>query len=112
MSVKEEYNGVLSFFRESSDEHRTMLILIPHEDDEINLAGSVIYQARKSGIRVICVFLTNGDWKYPGLVRIKEAIKALAILGVKEEDILFFWDIRMAVFMVNEIFLCMAEKKH
>lgn len=89
MSVKEEYNGVLSFFRESSDEHRTMLILIPHEDDEINLAGTVIYQARKSGIRVICAFLTNGDWKYPGLVRIKEAIKALAVLGVKEEDILF-----------------------
>lgn len=89
MSVKEEYNGILSFFQGSSGEHRTMLVLIPHEDDEINLAGTVIYQARKSGIRVICAFLTNGDWKYPGLVRIKEAIKALAVLGVKKEDVLF-----------------------
>lgn len=89
MLMREEYNGLLSFFRESEGTHRTMLVIIPHEDDEINLAGAVIYQARKSGVRVICAFLTNGDWKYPGVVRIKEAIKALAVLGVNEKDILF-----------------------
>lgn len=65
------------------------MVIIPHEDDEINLAGTVIYHARKLGIRVICVFTTNGDWKYPGLIRMKEAIQALSVLGVPEEDIVF-----------------------
>jgi LmbE family N-acetylglucosaminyl deacetylase len=106
MSVKEEYNGLPSFFRESSVNQRIMLVIIPHEDDEINLAGTVIYQARKSGIRVICAFLTNGDWKYPGLVRMKEAIKSLAVLGVEEEDILFLGYPDGGVHGERNVFVC------
>ena len=66
-----------------------LMVIIPHEDDEINLAGSLIYGARQEGVPVKCVFLTNGDAEYPAFIRIQEAIKALGILGVKEEDIIF-----------------------
>lgn len=89
MSLPESCNGIISFFHEKRNDYRRMMVIVPHEDDEINLAGTVIYQARKAGIHVICVFLTNGDWKYPGLVRMKEAIQALAVLGVEEKDIIF-----------------------
>lgn len=67
----------------------SLMVIIPHEDDEINLAGALIYGARQEGIPVKCVFLTNGDAEYPAFIRIHEAVKALKILGVKEEDIIF-----------------------
>ena len=42
-----------------------ILVVVPHEDDEINLAGAFIYLAKQKGKQVICVFVTNGDWVYP-----------------------------------------------
>lgn len=89
MSSQGKNNGLFSFFEGLDESSRTLMVIIPHEDDEINLAGTVIYHARHLGIRVICVFTTNGDWKYPGLIRMKEAIQALSVLGVPEEDIVF-----------------------
>lgn len=89
MSSQARNNGVFSFFEGLDESSRTLMVIIPHEDDEINLAGAVIYHARKLGIRVICVFTTNGDWKYPGFICLKEVIQALAVLGVPEKDIVF-----------------------
>lgn len=66
----------------------TILVFIPHEDDEINVAGATIYGARKEGFRVIVVFATNGDRSFLAETRIGEAEKALEELGVPEEDII------------------------
>lgn len=68
---------------------KKILVVIPHEDDEINLAGATIYQAKKEGKQVICVFATNGDWLYPVEVRMREALRSLTILGVPAEDVVF-----------------------
>ena len=65
------------------------MVIVPHEDDEINLAGAVIRGAAESGMDVTCVFLTNGDWFYPSEIRLNEAIQALKILGIREEHIVF-----------------------
>lgn len=35
-----------------------LMVIVPHEDDEINLAGALIYGARKEGVPVKCVFIT------------------------------------------------------
>lgn len=67
----------------------TLMVIVPHEDDEINLAGASIYGAVQAGMRVICVFMTNGDWYYPGQVRMREAVRSLQCLGVPEEQIIF-----------------------
>lgn len=66
-------------------------IIVPHEDDELIVAGEVIYQAVKNGKNVKVIFATNGDYnsKKEGERRIKEAIEALSVLGVKEKDIVF-----------------------
>lgn len=66
-----------------------LMVIIPHEDDEINLAGALIYGACKEGIPVRCVFITNGDAEYPAFIRIHEAVKSLKTLGVREENIYF-----------------------
>lgn len=66
-----------------------IMVIIPHEDDEINVAGTVITGARQEGLQVICIFVTNGDWECPAEVRYKEALQSLQVLGVPREDIIF-----------------------
>ena len=43
---------------------KTLMVVIPHEDDEINVAGSTIHGAILEGVHVICVFSTWGDDSY------------------------------------------------
>lgn len=64
------------------------MVFIPHEDDEINVAGATIYGLRQEGFHVICVFATNGDRSYLAETRIQEAAAALKMLGVPYEDII------------------------
>lgn len=67
-----------------------LMVFAPHEDDELAIAGSVIYQAVQDGKQVKVVFVTNGDYfPHEGPIRIKEAIKSLGVLGVEKENIIF-----------------------
>lgn len=67
-----------------------LMVFAPHEDDELAIAGPVIYQAAQNGMNVKVVFTTNGDYfPHEGPIRIKEAINALHILGVEKENIIF-----------------------
>lgn len=74
--------------------HKVM-IFVPHEDDDINLAGGVIEEYIKHRSTVYIVFSTNGDgderfdMSRMGAIRINEAIRALAVLGVPESNIIF-----------------------
>lgn len=65
-----------------------VMIFIPHEDDEINIAGAAIYGLIQEGFHVTCVFATNGDRSYLAETRIQEAAEALKMLGVPYEDII------------------------
>lgn len=69
--------------------NKTILIFVPHEDDEINLAGKLIISALEHNCKVTCCFMTNGDYNNSGEVRIREAIKSLQILGLSEKNIIF-----------------------
>lgn len=68
---------------------RTVLVFVPHEDDEINVAGALMAGLRQEGFRVICAFAANGDRSYLAETRIAEALRSLAILGVPAEDAVF-----------------------
>ena len=82
--------------KESFFGKQKVMILVPHEDDEINLTGGVIEEYIKHGSEVYIVFATNGDAEV-GEVRLHEAIKAAEILGVPEKNVVFLgygdgWD--------------------
>ena len=62
------------------------LVIVPHQDDETMLAGSTIHALRNNGVEVYVLYSTNGDWKYPADLRIREAAAALKILGDIPED--------------------------
>lgn len=74
---------------------RKVMIFVPHEDDDINLAGGVIEQYIKHGSDVYVTFATNGDgdkrfdMSTMGYTRMREAINSLGLLGVPEKNVIF-----------------------
>lgn len=51
-------------FLDAPAQKQKVLVIIPHEDDEINVAGSVMYSYVQKGADVYCVFTTNGDYSF------------------------------------------------
>ena len=68
---------------------KDVMILVPHQDDDINLCGGLIEEYTQNGSRVYVVFSTNGDYNVTANRRFSEAVAALTDIGVKEEDIIF-----------------------
>jgi LmbE family N-acetylglucosaminyl deacetylase len=85
-----------------------ILILAPHPDDETIGCAGIIQQALAAGAQVKVVYLTNGDHNqfafivyekrltlrkgefiHMGEVRRKEAIAAMKLLGLSEENLIF-----------------------
>ncbi len=85
-----------------------ILIFAPHPDDEAIGCGGIIQEALGAGADIHIVYLTNGDnnqlafivyekrltfrkgeFLYMGEVRRKEAIAAMALLGVRQENLIF-----------------------
>ena len=65
------------------------MIIVPHEDDELNLMGGIYGQLVKNKNRLITVFITNGDYLNKGKTRIKEAIKVNRKIGLNKQDVIF-----------------------
>lgn len=67
------------------------LILSPHMDDELLIAGSLIKNFSEAPNWTLKIaFYTNGDYFMDeGPVRIAECIEAMAVLGVKQENLIF-----------------------
>lgn len=80
--------------------NRNVLVVVPHQDDETFLFGGVFEEYIKYGSKVNVVFSTNGDAMETAETkgtRLKEAIKALQVFGVDEDNIYFLgygdtWD--------------------
>lgn len=65
------------------------LVLAPHPDDELNVAGSAVIQLLRAGVEVFIAYSTNGDFNQPADLRAAEAVKALSILGVDRDHIIW-----------------------
>lgn len=69
---------------------KSVLILVPHEDDDINLCGSIIKRYTENNSRVKVAFFTNGDYYNTANQRLKETLQVMKKLGVSNEDVIFF----------------------
>lgn len=67
------------------------LIAVPHPEDELGVAGQLIPSLVARGWNVCVLFATNGDHETEqrGTQRMREAIAALNVLGVKEGSVVF-----------------------
>lgn len=68
-----------------------VLVIAPHPDDEVLMAGGSIERAIKAGLRVAVILVTNGDatCERDGYLREGESVTALNALGVDADDIHF-----------------------
>ncbi len=99
--------GTIGFFP-NSDKKTKLLVIAPHPDDEVLIAGGLIQQTLKNGGEIEIVFLTNGDGSRETVLRENkkvdfspqeylalgeqrriEAINADTFLGVKKENLIF-----------------------
>ena len=68
---------------------KKLLVIVPHQDDEINVGGSTIIGATEEGVEVFLAFMTNGDCDYEVPFRNNEALNAGRYLNVPPENIYF-----------------------
>lgn len=68
-----------------------VLVIAPHPDDEVLLAGGALDRAVRTGQHAAVIIVTNGDYtcSRDGYRRQAESVSALTALGLKEEDIHF-----------------------
>lgn len=69
----------------------TILVVVPHSDDEIILFGGLIQRALKEKHDVHVALVTNGDYEATteeeGIIRPLETLAGLEVLGILEENI-------------------------
>lgn len=68
---------------------KSVMLLVPHQDDDFNVLGGVIEEYIKYGSDVRVVFSTNGDYYGQAEVRAQEACSALGALGIARDHIIF-----------------------
>lgn len=68
---------------------KKVMVVVPHEDDDLNLTSGIIENYVKCGSEIYPVFVTNGDYFGLGEERIEEAIKCWKYIGVPESNVSF-----------------------
>lgn len=70
---------------------KKVLILVPHEDDELITVGAILPILKKNMCDITVVYSTNGDYHgiEAGKIRLKEAIDYAMTVGIKRENIIF-----------------------
>lgn len=68
-----------------------VLVIVPHQDDEVCILGGVFERYIAEGSRVRVLFTTNGDYVggNSAETRMQEAINAMAVAGIPAEDVYF-----------------------
>lgn len=66
-----------------------VLVLVPHEDDDVNMAGATIQHFVDAGSEVYIAFVTNGDSVGLSSERLYEAVACMDELGVPRENVYF-----------------------
>ena len=69
--------------------NRRVMVIVPHQDDEINLLGGVFEQYLSRGSKVYVVYVTNGDMSVDAQRRYAETIEGMARCGIPESDLIF-----------------------
>lgn len=70
--------------------HKKIMILAPHQDDEVILCGSFLRKLVESEYRIFVVFMTNGDYEENiGQVRMREALEVMRLYHIPKERVIF-----------------------
>lgn len=82
-------DGVDNSFYDSQFKNKKVMVIVPHEDDDLLISGQVLPPMYKNGADVRVVFATNGDKRVSACTRQSEACNALEKLGIPREKVIF-----------------------
>ena len=82
-------DGVDNSFYDSQFKDKKVMVIVPHEDDDLLISGQVLPSMYKNGADVRVVFATNGDKRVSAYTRQSEACNALEKLGIPREKVIF-----------------------
>ena len=75
--------------KEALYDGKRVMLIVPHEDDDLNVLGGVLEEYLRHGSELFVVFMTNGDSSCDGEIRISEALALYQYLGVPEDHLFF-----------------------
>ncbi len=68
----------------------SIMIIVPHQDDEILMSSGIIRECTKQNIPCTVVMATNGDYECKdfskGYARLRESIEGIEVLGLSVDD--------------------------
>lgn len=82
-------DGVDNSFYDSQFKNKKVMVIVPHEYDDLLISGQVLPSMYKNGADVRVVFATNGDKRVSAYTRQSEACNALEKLGIPREKVIF-----------------------
>lgn len=82
-------DGVDNSFYDSQFKNKKVMVIVPHEDDDLLISGQVLPPMYKNGADVRVVFATNGDKRVSAYTRQSDACNALEKLGIPREKVIF-----------------------
>lgn len=82
-------DGVDNSFYDSQFKNKKVMVIVPHEDDDLLISGQVLPSMYKNCADVRVVFATNGDKRVSAYTRQSEACNALEKLGIPREKVIF-----------------------
>lgn len=82
-------DGVDNSFYDSQFKNKKVMVIVPHEDDDLLISGQVLPPMYKNGADVRVVFATNGDKRVSAYTRQSKACNALEKLGIPREKVIF-----------------------
>lgn len=85
MQESGKYNSLF----QSEFNFKRAMVLVPHQDDELNVAANMITVLRQRNIEVFIVYSTNGDWRFSFEKRYKEAVSLGKQAGIDKEHLVF-----------------------
>ena len=68
---------------------RKVMVIVPHQDDDLNLLGGVLEEYVSYGSEVYVVFTTNGDFTKIAHTRYREAEAVLGEIGIPSDHVIF-----------------------
>lgn len=73
------------------DKTEHVAVIVPHQDDELIIAGQVLPYFIEDGVKVSICFTTNGDYvKANGPIRYQESMMVSRKMGLDDNDVFYF----------------------
>lgn len=80
-------------FTNINESFESIMIIVPHQDDELLMSAGIIKQSILENKKVTVVMVTNGDYGAEdyniGRARLRETLSGLSTLGLTKENIVF-----------------------